>query len=97
MGAYYSPQNHPIVLGRDRFTRHASDKFGLLRVYGFKLSQDEVLDTIKAPDYTERRGAQTISRKVLDDKFALTVVHEERKGIIEVITFYPVKRKEHGL
>jgi hypothetical protein len=80
-----------------RFTKHASDKFGFLRAYGFRLSQDEVLATITAPDNKERRGAQTMSRKVLDDKFALTVVHEERKGIIVVITFYPVKRKEHGL
>jgi hypothetical protein len=80
-----------------RFTKHPSDKFGFLRAYGFRLSQDEVLATIRAPDNKERRGAQTISRKVFDDKFALTVVHEERKGIIVVITFYPVKRKEHGL
>ncbi len=80
-----------------RFTKHASDKFGFLRAYGFRLSQEEVLATIGAPDNKERRGAQTISRRVLDDKFALTVVHEERKGIIVVITFYPVKRKEHGL
>jgi hypothetical protein len=33
----------------------------------------------------------------LDGKFALRVVHEERKGIIVVITFYPVKRKNYGL
>ena len=62
-----------------RFTKHASDKFGFLRAYGFRLSKDEVLATITAPDDKERRGAQSISRKVLDDKFALTVVHEERK------------------
>ena len=29
--------------------------------------------------------------KVLDTKFAVRVVHEERKGIIVVITFYPVR------
>ena len=62
-----------------RFTKHASDKFGFLRAYGFRLSQDEVLATITTPDDKERRGAQSISSKVLDDKFALTVVHEERK------------------
>jgi hypothetical protein len=62
-----------------RFTKHASDKFGLLRAYGFRLSHDEVLATVTEPDKRERRGAQTISRKILDDKFALTVVHEERR------------------
>ncbi len=64
-----------------RFTKHASDKFGFLRAYGFRLSQDEVLATITAPDNKERRGAQKMSRKALDDKFALTVVHEERKAL----------------
>ena len=69
----------------------------MLRRYGFKLSQDEVLAAIAAPDKKEKRGAQVVSRKVIDDRFALTVVHEEHKDIIVVITFYPVKRKEHGL
>jgi len=68
-----------IVLGGDSLHKHASDKFGLLRSYGFRLSQGQVLAAIATPDKTERRGAQTISRKVIDDKFALTVVHEERR------------------
>jgi hypothetical protein len=35
--------------------------------------------------------------KALDREFALRVVHEERKGIIVTITFYPMKRKKYGL
>jgi hypothetical protein len=80
-----------------RFTRHAIDKFDLLDDFGFKLSQDQVVTTIATPDKTERKGAQTFSMKALDKEFALRVVHEERKGIIVVITFYPVKRKKHDL
>jgi hypothetical protein len=80
-----------------KFTKHATEKFGLLRTFGFTLTQDQVTGTITAPDKRENRGSQTISTKVLDGKFALRVVHEERKGIIVVITFYPVKRKDHGL
>jgi hypothetical protein len=80
-----------------KFTKHATEKFALLRTFGFALSQDQVTDTITAPDKMEKKGQQTISTKVLDGKFALRVVHEERKGIIVVITFYPVKRKDHGL
>ena len=80
-----------------RFTKHATDKFGLLMTFGFTLTQTQVTDAITAPDKREKRGSQTISTKVLDGKFALRVVHEERKGIIVVITFYPVKRKDHGL
>jgi hypothetical protein len=80
-----------------KFTKHATEKFGLLRTFGFTLTQDQVASTIAAADKRENRGQQTISTKVLDGKFALRVVHEERKGIIVVITFYPVKRKDYGL
>ena len=65
--------------------------------FGFKLSEDQVIAAILEPDRIEKRGAQTLSMKALDGEFALQVVHEERKGIIVVITFYPVKRKKHGL
>ena len=80
-----------------KFTKHATEKFVLLRAFGFTLTQNQVTTAITAPDKSERRGPQNISTKVLDGKFALRVIHEERKGIIVVITFYPVKRKDHGL
>lgn len=35
--------------------------------------------------------------KVMDKDLALRVVHEERQGIIVLITFYPVKRKRYGI
>lgn len=79
------------------FTKHASGKFDLLKQFGFRLSQSQVVETITAPDRIERRGAQVLSMKSIDGEFALMVVHEERKGIIVVITFYPVKRKKYGL
>jgi hypothetical protein len=84
-------------LANMKFTKHATEKFGLLRTFGFALTQDQVAVTIAAPDKRESRGSLTISTRLLDGKFALRVVHEERKGIIVVITFYPVKRKDHGL
>jgi hypothetical protein len=56
-----------------------------------------VIDTVTTPDRIERKGNQTFSMKVIDKDLALRVVHEERKGIIVVITFYPVKRKRYGL
>jgi hypothetical protein len=49
------------------------------------------------PGIVEKRGTQTFSMKVMDDDLALRVVHEERKDIIVVITFYPVERKRYGL
>ncbi|MGD0638470.1 MAG: hypothetical protein ABSA72_10580 [Nitrososphaerales archaeon] len=79
------------------FTRHAIDKFELLDKFGFKLSNEQVISVITTPDKTETNGSQTFSMKALDRELALRVVHERRKGIIVVITFYPVKRKKYGL
>ena len=84
-------------MARVTFTRHATEKFELLSTFGFELSRDQVINAITAPDKTERRDVQTFSMKVLDKEVALRVVHEERKGIIVVITFYPVRRKKYGL
>ena len=79
------------------FTKHALEKFDLLATFGFKLSQGQVVAAVTSSDKAERRGTQTISTKVLDGQHALRVVHEERKGIIVVITFYPVKRSKYDI
>lgn len=79
------------------FTRHAEEKFALLSAYGLVISQDQVRETIMMPDKVEERGRQKFSMKVMDERLALRVIHEERKGIIVVITFYPVRRKRYGI
>ncbi len=80
-----------------KFTRHADEKFEVVRAYGFEISRDQVMKAISKPNRSERKGLQTFSTMVLDKEFAIRVVHEERKGIIVVITFYPVKRNRYGL
>jgi hypothetical protein len=79
------------------FTRHAREKFELLSAFDLIITQDQVIDAIMKPGIVEKRGTQTFSMKVMDDDLALRVVHEERKDIIVVITFYPVERKRYGL
>ncbi|MBI2125918.1 MAG: hypothetical protein HYU02_01170 [Thaumarchaeota archaeon] len=79
------------------FTKHATEKFNLLRRFGFRVSEDQVIDAIISPGRVDRSERQTFSMKVIDKEFALRVVHEERKGIILVITFYPVRRKRYEL
>jgi len=63
------------------FARHASEKFELLKTFGFEFSRSQVIAVITAPDKTERRGIQTFSMKALDRSLALRVVHEERKAL----------------
>ncbi|MDE1853958.1 MAG: hypothetical protein KGI38_09495 [Thaumarchaeota archaeon] len=84
-------------MARVRFTRHAEEKFEAVHSYGFNVPRSLVERAISAPDHTARRGVQTFSTVILDDKFGLRVVHEERKGIIVVMPFYPIERKRIGL
>ncbi len=84
-------------MARVTFTKHAAEKFGVLSRFGFELSQEQVISTIAAPDRIDIKGVQRFATKVLDKELALRVVYEERKGIIVVITFYPVRRDRYGL
>ena len=80
-----------------RFTKHATEKFALLSRFGFLVSKDEVIAAIEEPERIERRGKQILSTKILDETYALRVVHEERERVIIVITFYPFRRERYGL
>lgn len=79
------------------FTKHAAEKFALVKRFGFIVSEEEVLNTIRMPDKVNERSGQIFSMKVISKEYALRVVHERRKGIIVVITFYPVRRERYGL
>ena len=80
-----------------RFTRHAKAKFDLLRHYGFDLEERSVSETIRNPTHLEQRGEQCFAVRVIDERCALRVVYEKRKGYLLVITFYPVRRERYGL
>jgi hypothetical protein len=80
-----------------RFTRHAVEKFGVLKRYGFEISVGRVMFAVLNPTHLERRDGQFFAVKLLDSKYALRVVYEKRKGFLVVITFYPVRRERYGL
>jgi hypothetical protein len=82
---------------RIRFTKHAGEKFSFLRRYGFVIDKTDVLQAISKPAKLDRKGRQMLAVREINDKYALRVVYERRNGIIIVITFYPVKRKEYGI
>ncbi len=44
-----------------KFTKHATEKFGLLRTFGFTLTQDQVTGAITAPDKEEQRLAEHLN------------------------------------
>ncbi len=80
-----------------RFTRHAKDKFKLLKEYGFDLAEAKVTEAVTSPSRVDRRGGQLLALKPLDQEYAIRVVHKFVNGNILVVTFYPVKRRRFNV
>jgi len=82
---------------RIKFTKHAVEKFEILRRYGLEVSKDQVRDTISKPKRVEQRGDQYLAIKPLNTRHALHVVYEKRKNYLVVIKFYPVRRERYDI
>jgi hypothetical protein len=94
----YGVENEFLVgASRVRFTRHAVEKFELLKRYGFEVDKKEVIDTLLHPERVDERGSQFFATGIVDAKHALRVVYEKRKDYLVVITFYPVRRQRYGV
>ena len=76
------------------FTKHANDKFEVLKRHGFLVSKDQVLRTLKFPEFIDHtRHPLLIAEKQINRKYVLRVVFSKKSAIIKVITFYPKKSK----
>jgi hypothetical protein len=82
---------------RIEFTKHAREKFEVVRRYGFEIDERKVIDAIQNPTRIDRKNAQYFAIKAINVKYALRVVYERRKDYLVVITFYPVRRERYGI
>ena len=74
-----------------KLSRHARNN---IRIY--KISERDIIETINAPDLTDREGDKLIAIKKFTDKYSgypLKVVYKRVKGEEIVITSYPLKKK----
>jgi len=72
------------------FTKHAKDKFEVLRRHGFLVSKDQVLRTLEYPELIDHsRYPLLIAQKQVSRKYILRVVFSKKSDIMKVITFYP--------
>ena len=79
------------------FTRHAEDKFEILRKHGLKISKRLITDSINTPDVIDKsRLPLLIAQKSLDRDHVLRVVYKIENNIKIVITFYPGRIKQYG-
>ncbi len=78
------------------FTKHAKDKFGILKRHKFLITEKQVLKTIEKPDLIDKSHLSLfIAQGKIDKIRVLRVVYKKEFGIIKIITFYPGKRKQY--
>jgi hypothetical protein len=68
-----------VGASRVRFTRHAVEKFELLKRYGFEVNKKEVVGAVLHPERVDERGSQFFATGMINSKHALRVVYEKRK------------------
>ena len=79
-----------------RFTKHAIEKFGVLRKYGVSVSRALVLHTIHNPDLIDySRLPLYIAQTSFDKRRVLRVVYKQKGATIVVITFYPGLKSQY--
>ena len=79
------------------FTKHARDKFRILRKHKFIVSEEKVLETLNRPDLIDySRLPLFIAQKKFDRSHVLRVVYKKEQGNMKVITFYPGRLKNYG-
>ena len=72
------------------FTRHAQDKFKILKNHKFVISKSQVLKTLMAPKLIDRsRSPLLIAQRKIDKSYVLRVVYKQESWNSVVITFYP--------
>jgi len=77
------------------FTKHAKEKFQILKEQGFIVKLKQVLDTLKNPDLIDHsRLPLLIAQKSIDQEHVLRVVFKKENNIIKVITFYPARKRK---
>lgn len=80
-----------------RFTKHALEKFIILRRHGVFISKSAVMQVIADPEMTDySRMPLKIAQRSFDKTRVLRVVYKEEGDDKLVITFYPGRKRHYG-
>ncbi|MFZ1083291.1 MAG: DUF4258 domain-containing protein [Candidatus Kryptoniota bacterium] len=78
------------------FTKHAKEKFVILRKHKFVLNEEQVLETVKNPETVDySRAPLFIAQRLLDKDHVLRVVCKKEDDDIKIITFYPGRKSQY--
>ena len=78
------------------FTKHAGNKFGILKRHNFSITEKQVLKALERQDLVDKsRLPLLIAQRKIDGRRVLRVVYKQEFGITKIITFYPARKKQH--
>jgi len=79
------------------FTKHALQKFNVLRQHDFAVSEEQVLATVAQPDAIDHsRSPLLIAQRKIDRSHVLRVVYRKEGNNPVIITFYPGRIKKYS-
>lgn len=79
-----------------QFTKHAQEKFAILKRHSFFVTKKQVTNTVLHPDVLDHsRLPLYIAQKTIDDTHVLRVVYKRESGIKVIITFYPGRKSSY--
>lgn len=78
------------------YTRHAEEKFEVLKRYGFEVTRHQVEEALTAPDMViPQTKGRRIAQKRITERHVLRVVYRQEGENQVVITFYPGRRERY--
>jgi len=78
------------------FTKHAREKFDILKKHEFEVSREQVIETINNPELIDRsRYPLLIAQKQININHVLRVVYKKENSNKIIITFYPGRVKQY--
>ena len=78
------------------FTKHAREKFKILKDHKFIITKNQVIETLNKPDLIDRsRAPLLISQRRISQTHVLRVVYKKENNNKIIITFYPGRRKDY--
>ncbi len=78
------------------FTKHAREKFDILKEHKFEVSREQVIKTINNPELIDRsRFPLLIAQKKISNSHVLRVVYKKENSNKIIITFYPGRVKQY--
>lgn len=80
-----------------RFTKHAEEKFALLKRHSFKVTKKQVVEAATKPTLIDHsRLPLYIAQKSIDAHYVLRVVYKLEGATKVIITFYPGRKKQYA-